>query len=196
MIARRLVQADARLKSASLSDMQGRVLFHTDEPFGPALPDSAAAELQRGVIVARSRDPEKFIGQPATDALLAGIAAGRTVLRADTKDGTEVIAAAASVAGSGWHVAVGRPLAAIGPWSIAALLATLVLRFAFQGEAILKRPLVIAMLAVAAAITLFGFESGASPATVVGVRIEVPLMLLVVRWVNRSKGWYEAGAKT
>jgi ACR3 family arsenite transporter len=127
-------------------------------------------------------------------------------------------------------------LARIGPWSIAALLATLVLLFAFQGEAILKQPLVIAMLAVpiliqvlfnaglaywlnrrlgeshsvacpsaligasnffelavAAAISLFGFESGAALATVVGVLIEVPVMLLVVRWVNRSKGWYEAG---
>jgi ACR3 family arsenite transporter len=128
-------------------------------------------------------------------------------------------------------------LATIGPWSITALLATLVLLFAFQGEAILRQPLVIAMLAVpiliqvffnsalaywlnrrlgeshsvacpsaligasnffelavAAAISLFGFESGAALATVVGVLIEVPVMLLVVRVVNRSKGWYEAGA--
>ncbi|WP_066342403.1 ACR3 family arsenite efflux transporter [Azohydromonas lata] len=128
-------------------------------------------------------------------------------------------------------------LARIGPWSITALLATLVLLFAFQGEAILRQPLVIAMLAVpiliqvffnsalaywlnrrlgeshsvacpsaligasnffelavAAAISLFGFESGAALATVVGVLIEVPVMLLVVRVVNRSKGWYEAGA--
>ncbi len=127
-------------------------------------------------------------------------------------------------------------LARIGPWSVAALLATLVLLFAFQGEAILKQPLVIAMLAVpiliqvffnaalayglnrrlgeshavacpsaligasnffelavAAAISLFGFDSGAALATVVGVLIEVPVMLLVVRVVNRSKGWYEAG---
>ncbi len=125
----------------------------------------------------------------------------------------------------------------IGPWSIAALLATLVLLFAFQGEAILRQPLVIAMLAVpiliqvffnsglaywlnrrlgeshsvacpsaligasnffelavAAAISLFGFQSGAALATVVGVLIEVPVMLLVVRVVNGSKGWYEAGA--
>ncbi|KQY88904.1 ACR3 family arsenite efflux transporter [Pelomonas sp. Root1444] len=124
----------------------------------------------------------------------------------------------------------------IGPLSIAALLATLVLLFAFQGEAILKQPLVIAMLAVpiliqvafnsalaywlnrklgeshsvacpsaligasnffelavAAAISLFGFESGAALATVVGVLIEVPVMLLVVRVVNRSKAWYESG---
>ena len=127
-------------------------------------------------------------------------------------------------------------LAKIGPWSITALLATLVLLFAFQGEAILKQPLVIAMLAVpiliqvlfnsglaywlnrllgeshrlacpstligasnffelavAAAISLFGFESGAALATVVGVLIEVPVMLLVVRVVNQSKGWYEQG---
>jgi ACR3 family arsenite transporter len=125
-------------------------------------------------------------------------------------------------------------MAWIGPWSIAALLATLVLLFAFQGEAILKQPLVIALLAVpiliqvffnsglayllnralgeshsvagpsaligasnffelavAAAISLFGFESGAALATVVGVLIEVPVMLLVVQVVNRSKGWYE-----
>ncbi len=129
-------------------------------------------------------------------------------------------------------------LARIGPWSISALLATLVLLFAFQGAAILQQPLVIAMLAVpiliqvffnsalaywlnrqlgeshhvacpsaligasnffelavAAAISLFGFESGAALATVVGVLIEVPVMLLVVRAVNRSKGWYEAGAR-
>ncbi|HNA67334.1 MAG TPA: ACR3 family arsenite efflux transporter [Rhodocyclaceae bacterium] len=126
-------------------------------------------------------------------------------------------------------------MAKIGPWSIAALLATLVLLFAFQGEAILRQPLVIALLAVpiliqvffnsalayglnrlvgerhsvacpsaligasnffelavAAAISLFGFESGAALATVVGVLIEVPVMLLVVKVVNASKGWYEA----
>ncbi|MDD5336183.1 MAG: ACR3 family arsenite efflux transporter [Rhodoferax sp.] len=122
----------------------------------------------------------------------------------------------------------------IGPWSIGALLATLVLLFAFQGEAILKQPLVIALLAVpiliqvlfnsalaywlnravgekhniacpsaligasnffelavAAAISLFGFNSGAALATVVGVLIEVPVMLLVVHIVNNSKTWYE-----
>ncbi|WP_039753990.1 ACR3 family arsenite efflux transporter [Chromobacterium haemolyticum] len=125
----------------------------------------------------------------------------------------------------------------IGPWSMAALLAPLVLLFAFQGEAILKQPLVIALLAVpiliqvffnsalaywlnrlvgekhnvacpsaligasnffelsvAAAISLFGFHSGAALATVVGVLIEVPAMLLVVRIVNASKGWYERSA--
>lgn len=127
----------------------------------------------------------------------------------------------------------------IGPLAIAALLLTLVLLFAFQGQAILQQPLVIAMLAVpiliqvffnsglaywlnrktgerhciagpsaligasnffelavAAAISLFGFHSGAALATVVGVLIEVPVMLLVVRVVNRSRGWYERGHAT
>ena len=46
-------------------------------------------------------------------------------------------------------------------------------------------------LAVAAAISLFGFQSGAALATVVGVLIEVPVMLLVVKVVNASKAWYE-----
>lgn len=120
-----------------------------------------------------------------------------------------------------------------GPWSITALLGTLVLLFAFQGEAIIQQPLVIALLAVpiliqvffnsalaywlnrqlgekhsvacpsaligasnffelavAAAISLFGFQSGAALATVVGVLIEVPVMLLVVRVVNNTQGWY------
>lgn len=124
----------------------------------------------------------------------------------------------------------------IGNWSIGALLATLVLLFAFQGEAILRQPLVIALLAVpiliqvffnaglaywlnrklgeshavacpsaligasnffelavAAAISLFGFDSGAALATVVGVLIEVPVMLVVVKIVNNSRAWYENG---
>lgn len=127
-------------------------------------------------------------------------------------------------------------LARTQPWSVAALLATLVLLFAFQGDAILRQPLIIALLAVpiliqvmfnsglaywlnrkvgekhsvacpsaligasnffelavAAAISLFGLESGAALATVVGVLIEVPVMLVVVKIVNASKGWYEAG---
>jgi ACR3 family arsenite transporter len=50
-------------------------------------------------------------------------------------------------------------------------------------------------LAVAAAISLFGFHSGAALATVVGVLIEVPVMLSVVWIVNRSQAWYERGAK-
>lgn len=131
-----------------------------------------------------------------------------------------------------------RVMQRIQPWSIAALLLTLVLLFAFQGEAIIAQPLVIVLLAVpiliqvffnaglaywlnralgeqhnvacpsaligasnffelavAAAISLFGFHSGAALATVVGVLIEVPVMLCVVRIVNRSKGWYECRQK-
>lgn len=134
----------------------------------------------------------------------------------------------------GGNAAFDAAMARIGPWSIGALLLTLVLLFAFQGEAILRQPLVIAMLAVpiliqvlfnsalaywlnkkvgeqhniacpsaligasnffelavAAAISLFGFNSGAALATVVGVLIEVPVMLLVVRVVNGTRGWYE-----
>jgi ACR3 family arsenite transporter len=123
------------------------------------------------------------------------------------------------------------------PWSTLALLATLVLLFAFQGDAILAQPLIIAMLAVpiliqvffnsglayvanralgekhsvacpsaligasnffelavAAAISLFGFDSGAALATVVGVLVEVPVMLSVVKIVNASERWYTRGA--
>jgi ACR3 family arsenite transporter len=133
-----------------------------------------------------------------------------------------------------YRVAIER----MGPWSLVALLATLVLLFAFQGDALLAQPIVIALLAVpiliqvlfnsslayllnrrlgvahcvagpsaligasnffelavAAAISLFGLESGAALATVVGVLIEVPLMLAVVRVVNGSRTWYEAGAE-
>ena len=128
-------------------------------------------------------------------------------------------------------------LARIQPYSTAALLATIVLLFAFQGRQILAQPLIIAMLAVpiviqvyfnsalaywlnrrlgvahsvagpsaligasnffelavAAAITLFGFDSGAALATVVGVLVEVPVMLSVVHIVNRSQAWYERSA--
>ena len=133
----------------------------------------------------------------------------------------------------------GRPalegaLARMTPWSTAALLLTLVLLFAFQGEAILEQPLVIGMLAVpilvqvflnsglaywlnrtvgekhsvacpsaligasnffelavATAISLFGLQSGAALATVVGVLVEVPVMLSVVRIVNATHAWYE-----
>jgi ACR3 family arsenite transporter len=119
------------------------------------------------------------------------------------------------------------------PYSIVALLATIVLLFAFQGRQILTQPLVIALLAVpiviqvyfnsalaywlnrrlrvahqvacpsaligasnffelavATAITLFGFDSGAALATVVGVLVEVPVMLSVVQIVNATQGWY------
>ncbi len=130
--------------------------------------------------------------------------------------------------------ALAATLARIQPLSVAALLVTLVLLFAFQGGQILKQPLIIAMLAVpiviqvyfnsglayllnrrfgvahcvaapsaligasnffelavAAAISLFGFESGAALATVVGVLVEVPVMLSVVRIANASRRWYE-----
>ena len=122
------------------------------------------------------------------------------------------------------------------PLSLLALLATLVLLFGFQGEQIIRQPLIIALLAVpilfqvyfnaglaywlsrrfgvahcvagpaaligasnffelavAAAISLFGLQSGAALATVVGVLVEVPVMLSVVAIVNRSRGWYERG---
>jgi ACR3 family arsenite transporter len=135
----------------------------------------------------------------------------------------------------GGTAALERTLARLHVPSLAALLATLVLLFGFQGEPILAQPLVILLLAVpiliqvffnaglaywlnralrtphcvagpsaligasnffelavAAAIALFGFESGAALATVVGVLIEVPAMLAVANWVNRSRAWYES----
>jgi ACR3 family arsenite transporter len=132
--------------------------------------------------------------------------------------------------------ALDRTLARIQPVSLVALLTTLVLLFAFQGEQILAQPFVIALLAVpiliqvyfnaglaywlsrrfgvawcvagpaaligasnffelavAAAISLFGLNSAAALATVVGVLVEVPVMLSVVAIVKRSRGWYERG---
>ena len=138
---------------------------------------------------------------------------------------------------AGGEKALARLLQALGPLSLTALLATLVLLFGFQGEQIIAQPLVIAMLAVpiliqvyfnsglaywlnrlvgekhcvagpsaligasnffelavAAAISLFGLNSGAALATVVGVLIEVPVMLSVVWIVNRTQPWYERRA--
>ena len=135
---------------------------------------------------------------------------------------------------SGGAAALAAALRRLQPASLAALLATLVLLFGFQGEEIVRQPLVIALLAVpiviqvylnagiayglnralgvphniacpsavigasnffelavAAAIALFGFQSGAALATVVGVLVEVPVMLSVVRLVLRTRGWYE-----
>ena len=137
------------------------------------------------------------------------------------------------------QVAFEEVMKKMGSYSIVALLLTLVLLFAFQGQAIIKQPLVIGLLAVpiliqvffnsalayvlnralgekhnvacpsaligasnffelavAAAISLFGFQSGAALATVVGVLIEVPVMLLVVRMVNGSKDWYQKGQES
>jgi ACR3 family arsenite transporter len=136
----------------------------------------------------------------------------------------------------GGEAAFQRALGKIAPFSIAALLLTLVLLFAFQGEQIIEQPTVILLLAipiliqvilnstlaylanrrlgvphdvaapscligasnffelaVAAAISLFGLKSGAALATVVGVLIEVPLMLAVVKIVNGSRRWYQRG---
>jgi ACR3 family arsenite transporter len=136
----------------------------------------------------------------------------------------------------GGEPALRGAMARLAPASLVALLATLVLLFGFQGEQIVRQPLIIALLAVpiliqvyfnsglayvlnrwsgeahcvagpsaligasnffelavAAAISLFGFHSGAALATVVGVLIEVPVMLSVVALVRRSKGWYERG---
>jgi arsenite transporter len=130
--------------------------------------------------------------------------------------------------------ALAQTLRTLQPISLIALLATLVLLFGFQGEQIVRQPLIIALLAVpiviqvylnagiayainrvlgvphnvacpsaligasnffelavAAAIALFGFQSGAALATVVGVLVEVPVMLSVVRIVLRTRGWYE-----
>jgi ACR3 family arsenite transporter len=133
------------------------------------------------------------------------------------------------------EAALAGALRRLQPASLLALLATLVLLFGFQGEQIVRQPLVILLLAVpiviqvylnagiaywlnralrvphniacpsaligasnffelavAAAIALFGFQSGAALATVVGVLVEVPVMLSVVRIVLRTRGWYQA----
>src|SRR5512144_2097100 len=133
--------------------------------------------------------------------------------------------------------ALAATLKRLGPVSLIALLATLVLLFAFQGEQILAQPLIIVLLAVpiliqvyfnaglaywlnrrvgevhavaapsaligasnfcglavATAIGLFCFDSGAALATVVGVLVEVPVMLSVVRITTATKGWYERGS--
>lgn len=138
---------------------------------------------------------------------------------------------------SGGEEALRRALDTMGPLSLCALLATLVLLFGFQGEQIIRQPMIIALLAVpiliqvyfnaglayllnrvtgeahcvagpsaligasnffelavAAAISLFGFDSGAALATVVGVLIEVPVMLSVCWIVNATEDWYERGA--
>lgn len=143
----------------------------------------------------------------------------------------------ALLAGGG-KAALDRTLGILGPFSLSALLLTLVLLFGLQGEQIVRQPAVIALLAVpiliqvyfnaglaywlnrrlgvewcvagpsaligasnffelavATAIALFGFQSGAALATVVGVLVEVPVMLSVVRVVRRSRGWYERSAR-
>jgi ACR3 family arsenite transporter len=139
------------------------------------------------------------------------------------------------VLANGGEARLQRLLQHLGPASLFALLATLVLLFGFQGRQIIAQPAIIALLAVpiliqvyfnaglaywlnrrfgvphcvagpsaligasnffelavATAVGLFGVHSGAALATVVGVLIEVPVMLSVVRIVNRSKRWYES----
>src|SRR5690606_31600588 len=68
---------------------------------------------QNSMIVARSRDANRFVGERATQALIDGIRRGGTQFQSVTKDGTPVYTSFAPVAGSGWHVVVGRPAAAI-----------------------------------------------------------------------------------
>jgi ACR3 family arsenite transporter len=135
----------------------------------------------------------------------------------------------------GGEAAVAKLSAQLKPWSIAGLLLTVVLLFAFQATTLLEQPLVVLMiavplvlqsygifaityaaarwlklpypiaapaaligtsnffeLAVAVAIGLFGLSSGAALATVVGVLIEVPVMLTLVAFANRTRGWFPA----
>ncbi|WP_424944390.1 ACR3 family arsenite efflux transporter [Aliiroseovarius crassostreae] len=125
--------------------------------------------------------------------------------------------------------------ARVKPWSVIGLIATVVILFGLQGEVILDRPLVIALiavpiliqsygifalaygaayalkvphkiaapcamigtsnffeLAVAVAISLFGLQSGAALATVVGVLVEVPVMLSLVGFANRTRAHFDA----
>ena len=128
-----------------------------------------------------------------------------------------------------------RGVAALKPWSVVGLIATVVLLFGFQARTLVDQPMVIALiavplviqsygiffisaigarwlrlphdiaapacligtsnffeLAVAVAISLFGLQSGAALATVVGVLVEVPVMLSLVAIANRTRHWYPA----
>ena len=128
-----------------------------------------------------------------------------------------------------------RGVAALKPWSVVGLIATVVLLFGFQARTLVEQPMVIALiavplviqsygiffisaigarwlrlpheiaapacligtsnffeLAVAVAISLFGLQSGAALATVVGVLVEVPVMLSLVAIANRTRHWYPA----
>ncbi|MEC7642172.1 ACR3 family arsenite efflux transporter [Idiomarina sp.] len=131
------------------------------------------------------------------------------------------------------HTRLNNFLAAMKPWSIVGLLATVVLLFGFQSETIIEKPQAIVLiaiplliqtygifavayflakkmklphnvaapacmigtsnffeLAVAVAISLFGLHSGAALATVVGVLVEVPVMLSLVWFANRTRHWF------
>ena len=136
----------------------------------------------------------------------------------------------------GGDAAVARFVSRVKPFSVIGLMATVVLLFGFQGNIILDRPLLIALiaapliiqsygiffiaygaawawrvpfnvaapcaligtsnffeLAVAVAISVFGLDSGAALATVVGVLVEVPVMLSLVAFANRTRGLFPAG---
>jgi len=136
---------------------------------------------------------------------------------------------------SGGTARLARGVAALKPWSVVGLIATVVLLFGFQAGTIVAKPLVIALiavplilqsygifaiafvaarwmrlpyeiaapacligtsnffeLAVAVAISLFGLDSGAALATVVGVLVEVPVMLSLVALANRTRHWFPA----
>ncbi|HWS76097.1 MAG TPA: ACR3 family arsenite efflux transporter [Quisquiliibacterium sp.] len=133
----------------------------------------------------------------------------------------------------GGQDALARKVAALKPWSVLGLIATVVLLFGFQARTLVEQPLVIALiavplllqsygifaisyaaarwlrlphdiaapacmigtsnffeLAVAVAISLFGLSSGAALATVVGVLVEVPVMLSLVAFANRTRHWF------
>jgi arsenite transporter len=136
---------------------------------------------------------------------------------------------------SGGTARLAHGVAALKPWSVVGLIATVVLLFGFQAGTIVAKPLVIALiavplilqsygifaiafvaarwmrlpyeiaapacligtsnffeLAVAVAISLFGLDSGAALATVVGVLVEVPVMLSLVALANRTRHWFPA----
>ncbi|MBB3048218.1 ACR3 family arsenite transporter [Litorivivens lipolytica] len=135
------------------------------------------------------------------------------------------------------HSRLNAFLAAMKPWSVIGLLATVTLLFGFQSETILAKPQAIVLiaiplliqtygifiiaywmakrlrlahniaapacligtsnffeLAVAVAISLFGLHSGAALATVVGVLVEVPVMLSLVAFANRTRHWFDSVA--
>jgi len=134
---------------------------------------------------------------------------------------------------AGGAARLSRGVAALKPWSVVGLIATVVLLFGFQAGTLLDKPLIIVLiavplvlqsygifaiayvaawrlrlphdiaapacligtsnffeLAVAVAISLFGLHSGAALATVVGVLVEVPVMLSLVAFANRTRHWF------
>lgn len=196
-LAVRLVAADVRLASISLSDASGRQIFNTWRPFGSELPasnvtalllplfdgradrvvsplltgalvqqpvvgvarridmgpagtlalravirldalgdrfnelgwraDAVAAVLdQKGIIIARSRDAARYVGQPSTPGLLDSLRGGKGPFRAVTKDGIATVANGAPVPGTGWYVVIGRPAAELDAQARDSVLAILI----------------------------------------------------------------------